>query len=94
MITALGIRNFKRFTTLNLAFRQLTVLTGVNGTGKSTALQGLLLARQAAENPSAHVVQLNGPYGLGLGEALDILHPDADQQEIEIRIETADALYR
>lgn len=94
MITALGIRNFKRFITLDLAFRQLTVLTGVNGTGKSTALQGILLARQAAENASAHVVQLNGPYGLGLGEAFDILHPDADQQEIEIRIETAQAPYR
>jgi len=91
VITALGIRNFKRFIDLDLTFRQLTVLTGVNGTGKSTVLQGLLLARQAGESDGAHVVQLNGPYGLALGEALDILHPDADRQEIEIRIEAADA---
>jgi predicted ATPase len=86
MITALGIRNFKRFTSLDLALRQLTVLTGLNGAGKSTALQGLLLARQAAENAGARVVQLNGPYGLALGEAFEVLHPEAEPQEIEIRV--------
>lgn len=86
MITALRIRNFKRFTSLELPLRKLTVLTGLNGTGKSTALQGLLLARQAAEREEAHVVQLNGPFGLALGEALDILHPDADPQQIEVAV--------
>jgi predicted ATPase len=89
MISNLGIRNFKLFKSLDLPLRQLTVLTGLNGAGKSTVLQALLLARQAAEDPSAHVVQLNGPYGLSLGEALDILHPAAERQEIEILL-TAD----
>ncbi|HEX5493066.1 MAG TPA: AAA family ATPase [Mycobacteriales bacterium] len=65
MITSLGIRNLKRFLSVELEFRPLTVLTGLNGTGKSTAIHALLLARQAAENPDASVVQLNGP---ALGE--------------------------
>lgn len=86
MITDLKIRNFKRFSALELPLRRLTVLTGLNGTGKSTVLQSLLLARQAAEKEDLHVVQLNGPYGLALGEALDVLHPDADPQEIEISV--------
>ncbi|HET8684255.1 MAG TPA: DUF3696 domain-containing protein [Micromonosporaceae bacterium] len=83
MITSLGLSNFKRFHSLDLSFAPLTVLTGLNGTGKSTVVQSLLLARQAA---GAGVVQLNGPDGLALGEAFDVLHPDAEQQVIEIRV--------
>jgi predicted ATPase len=94
MITALGIRNFKRFSSLEFALRPLTVLTGLNGAGKSTAIQALLLARQVSEEAGAHVVQLNGPYGLALGEANDILHPEAERPEIEIRIDAGGTAYR
>jgi predicted ATPase len=51
MIDALTIRGFKRFKSVSFPFRTLTVLTWLNGAGKSTALQALLLARQVAENP-------------------------------------------
>ncbi|WP_322761818.1 DUF3696 domain-containing protein [Frankia sp. Cr2] len=94
MTTTLAIRNFKRFVSIELEIRPLTVLTGLNGTGKSTAIQALLLARQVAENAGARVVQLNGPYGLALGEAFDILHPEAERQEIEIRIDVGEVPYR
>ena len=84
MISELGIRNFKCFALLDLPLRDLTVLTGINGAGKSTVLQALLLARQAAENAGSQVVKLNGPYGLELGEAHDVLYPDADPPVIEV----------
>ncbi len=91
MITRLGIRNFKCFAAIDLEFRPLTILTGINGAGKSTILQAILLARQAAENREVNVIKLNGPYGLELGEAHDVLHPDADPPEIEILVgESAD----
>lgn len=83
MIISLRLRNFKRFQALDLPFAALTVLTGLNGTGKSTVIQSLLLARQAA---GADVVQLNGPDGLALGEAFDVLHPDAEEQVIEVKV--------
>lgn len=86
MITSLAIRNFKCFLSLDLEFLPLTVLTGINGAGKSTVIQAMLLARQAIENPSDKVVQLNGPYGLSLGEALDVLHPEATRPSIEISV--------
>ena len=89
MIEKLGIRGFKRFTSAELSFRPLTVLTGLNGTGKSTAIQALLLARQVAADPLAKVVQLNGPYGLALGEAFDVLHPQAVDIEITIGEDSA-----
>lgn len=87
MITSLGIRHFKRFADASFAFRPLTVLTGLNGTGKSTVIQALLLARQLAETDGDGVVQLNGPYGLALGEAHEIQHIDAPDSVVEIRID-------
>lgn len=84
MIDSLDISGFKRFKSMSLLFRPLTVLTGLNGTGKSTIIQALLLCRQIGENPATKVVQLNGPYGLALGEANDVLHPEATQIEIAL----------
>ncbi|MFE3994262.1 DUF3696 domain-containing protein [Streptomyces goshikiensis] len=87
MITSLGIRHFKRFADTTFALRPLTVLTGLNGTGKSTVIQTLLLARQLADTPGTGVVRLNGPYGLALGEAHELLHPDAPESIIGVRVE-------
>jgi predicted ATPase len=88
MITRLTIRNFKRFAAAELQFRPLTVLTGLNGTGKSTAIQALLLVRQSCSSGS-RIVQLNGPDGLALGEAFDVLHPEATEQKVLVKV-TAD----
>ncbi|MET7291262.1 DUF3696 domain-containing protein [Streptomyces griseoloalbus] len=86
MITSLRVRHFKRFTDASFALRPLTVFTGLNGTGKSTTIQSLLLTRQLADASADRVVQLNGPYGLALGEAHEVLHPDAPDSTIEIQI--------
>lgn len=86
MITSVGIRHFKRFVDASFSLRPLTVLSGLNGTGKSTLIQTLLLARQYADAPGSRVVQLNGPYGLALGEAHEVLHPDAPDSTIEIEL--------
>ena len=62
--------------------RPLTVLTGLNGGGKTSILHALLLARQSsAGSPPPDFVQLNGPFGLDLGEVQDVLHLDADPDE-------------
>ncbi|MBQ0987718.1 DUF3696 domain-containing protein [Streptomyces sp. F63] len=93
MITSLGIRNFKRFTDASFTFRPFTVLTGLNGTGKSTTIQALLMARQLADSRGSGVVQLNGPYGLALGEAHEVLHPSAPDSVIEIRLDNSDPAF-
>lgn len=90
MIERLVIHGFKRFKAARLDFARLTVLTGLNGTGKSTALQSLLLCRQIVEGPAAPVVQLNGPYGLALGEANDVFHPEATEIMLTVRDEGDD----
>ncbi|QBI56459.1 DUF3696 domain-containing protein [Streptomonospora litoralis] len=84
MITALEIRNFKRFTRASFDLGRLTVLSGLNGAGKSTVIQSLLLARQISELQSGNTIQLNGPYGLALGEAQELLRLDAEGSSIEL----------
>jgi predicted ATPase len=84
MLTRLSIRNFKTFSQLELDLAPLTVLTGFNSSGKSTVIQALLLAQVASQSDSW--VPLNGPYGLNLGEAGDVLHSKAVTNEISFQL--------
>ena len=47
MITNLTLRNFKLHNHTSLKFKGLTILTGMNGMGKSTIIQSLILLRQS-----------------------------------------------
>jgi len=73
MITSLDIRGFKRFSHCHIPFAPLTVLAGLNGAGKTTVIQALLLMREASLSRTG-TVALNGPFGLELGSAQDVLN--------------------
>ncbi|WP_328604514.1 DUF3696 domain-containing protein [Amycolatopsis sp. NBC_00345] len=47
MLTQLDLRNFKAFAEISIPLGGLTLLTGLNSSGKSTALQALALLRQS-----------------------------------------------
>lgn len=78
----LEIRDLKCFRDVTLEMRGLTLLTGLNSSGKSTTLQALLLADIAARGISE--VPLIGESGLAMGEAQDALHREAPGRGIEI----------
>ena len=82
MIRSLEIHNFKAFERIALRFGQLTVITGVNSSGKSSVLQAIALAEIASTTGPR--VQLNGSLGLALGEAQDVLNHRATEQLIEL----------
>ncbi len=84
MIDEIVITNFKRFSHLTMPFRRLTLLTGINSGGKSSVIQALLLLH--SEQLPGGAVPLNGPHGLALGEASDILNCNAASNEIEISL--------
>jgi predicted ATPase len=71
----------------SLRFGALTVLTGLNGSGKSTVVQALLLAHQASIS-SESTVPLVDSTGLNLGTAAEILNYDARDSYIRIGIES------
>lgn len=75
MIDRLLIKGFKRFKEMPLSMKPLTVLTGLNGAGKTSVIHALLLMREATKNP---IVMLSGPFDLQLGTAEDVVNWDSD----------------
>jgi|GEM_PF-2268100 len=55
MISQISLENFKCFKQAELNFNKLTILTGVNSTGKSSAVQPLLLLRNNHLNDSENI---------------------------------------
>jgi predicted ATPase len=86
MITSLEIVGFKRFASCALEFAPLTVLAGLNGAGKTSAIQALLLAREASL-PGARTVPLNGPFGMELGSVQDVLNTESSKIEFMVRFD-------
>ncbi|MDR2757335.1 MAG: DUF3696 domain-containing protein [Planctomycetaceae bacterium] len=84
------IKNFKCFIDTQIPMNRLTVLTGVNGVGKSSFIQSILLFRQLVDfvkdNPKGYVpdhsVPLNGQYLLALGDSSGILSNNASDNNI------------
>ena len=81
MIRELAVKNFKCFESLKLELRSLNVLMGLNGMGKSTILQSLLLLRQSNQENGLSWLKLNGKYGT-LGNGSDVLSEKAEDEEI------------
>lgn len=72
MITSIEIAGFKRFESDHVPMAPLTVLTGLNGSGKTSLVQAILLLCGTKSSDAS--VALNGPYGLELGTAGDVLN--------------------
>lgn len=84
MINKIEIRGFKRFQQEPFDFSPMTVLTGLNGSGKTSVIQALLLAWEASADTNS-MVRLNGPFGLELGTAEDVRNWNSDDS-IEIHV--------
>jgi predicted ATPase len=78
MISSVRIQRIKRFQDETIPFKLLTVLCGTNGGGKTTVIHSILLARLAAQQ---NEIDLGNVFGQRLGEASDLLHVGADQNE-------------
>jgi len=80
MISSLHLHNFKCFGDQNFALKPLTLLTGLNSTGKSSVLQSLLLLRQShQEHILAAGLMLNGDL-VNIGFGKDILFESAKDE--------------
>ncbi len=84
MLDSLELKNFKCFQQQKIAFRPLTLLTGVNSAGKSTTIQALLLLQQTfTEHRKAPEAQLSGELvNLGLPE--DVLNSNAEDDAFSL----------
>ena len=90
MITNLKIQNFKSHSNTNLNLSNLNILTGMNGMGKSSVLQALLLLRQTyGKNMLDKGLELKGNL-CQLGTAKDALYQSAENDLINFVIKSND----
>jgi len=94
VIAEIRLENFKRFRNLRLKTTNLTVLTGANGSGKTSILHSLLLARQMSRQPDKSYVELNGVDTLELGGAEDIIHREASEDLTAVEVLEAQGKHR
>ena len=84
MLRRIGLENFKCFKELDLPCTPLNLLCGLNGMGKSSVIQALLVLRQSfasRELQAGHLV-LGGEL-IDLGAGSDVLFEDADEEVIQ-----------
>ena len=87
MLTQLELRSFKCFEILRLPLAQLTLLTGLNASGKSSVLQALVLLHQTMrEHEWSTRLALNG-IGARLGAVADVVDEQSSKTDFGISLE-------
>ncbi|MBX7240120.1 MAG: DUF3696 domain-containing protein [Bacteroidia bacterium] len=92
MITSISLTNFKCYgETTTFPLSKINLLTGINGKGKSSFLQSLLLFRQSVEhNPNTKSLILNGSC-VNLGAFKDVKNKyKPNDMPIYVKFETYD----
>lgn len=91
MLKSLRLQNFKCFEDQQIPLSSLTLLAGINGMGKSSVMQSLLLIRQSILQkmlPGKGLL-LNGP-SVSLGTAKDVFFENAQDDKLGIEVLGAD----
>lgn len=87
MLNNIHFKNFKCFNNCKIPLKNLSVLAGENGCGKSTVIQAILLLKQSYERKQdLNNIIISGEY-INLGNSSDLLNEYTEESEIGISIE-------
>lgn len=86
MIEKIGLTNFKCFVRLSLDLKPLTLLTGFNAAGKSTAIQALLAIAQTCKEKIANPELLIDGAMIALGSPAEIVNDQSQGNKIGIEV--------
>ncbi|MBR3757499.1 MAG: DUF3696 domain-containing protein [Bacteroidaceae bacterium] len=94
MLEYIVLKNFKCFDELQIRLAPLTLVTGMNGVGKSTLIQSLLIIRQSfvARYLQDGYISLNGEL-VNLINGSALLYNQANDECVEVRIEDEEDEY-
>ncbi|CAM3930791.1 DUF3696 domain-containing protein [Mucilaginibacter galii] len=90
MISTINIKNFKSIKDYTFRLQNLNVLMGINGMGKSTFIQSLLLLKQSGRLQFGEI-QLNGDY-VNIGNTKDALYQYSKKESLSINLEFSDGV--
>lgn len=93
MLSFLRLQNFKAAKDLPLRLGGLTVLAGLNGSGKSTVLQSLAVLKQSHSIENHHVLRLRGPL-VQLGTYADLHTEGSDSDLVTIEVREEERVFR
>lgn len=89
MLSYLRLKNFKSAKDLGVELKPLTVLAGLNGSGKSSVLQAIALLKQTLDQPGPkRTIPLRGPL-VRLGRSEDVHFDGADSSELCLSVKAA-----
>lgn len=89
MINKLKLKNFKAARSLSIELAPLTLLSGLNGSGKSTVLQSLAVLKQSYQARTHNALTLSGPL-VFLGQGSDVLSEGAETDTVSISVTSGD----
>jgi predicted ATPase len=93
LISQIELRNFKCFISLKLPLGRITLLTGLNAAGKSTAIQSILLIAQTLRaKEGSPELWLNGPL-LHLGAPGDVIAQTANNLQLGLATDSVSCLW-
>jgi len=84
MIQVIGIKNFKSIKEVQIETKSLNLLMGLNGMGKSSFIQSLLLLMQS-DKLEQNIFDLKGSL-VQIGQGRDALYQYANEEQIEFLI--------
>lgn len=89
MLENIKISNFKSLKSCDLNFKNLNVLSGINGSGKSSLTQAIFLIKSLEHYSDFSSISLNNEYQ-NLGNIKDALFEGADEDKISINLKFKD----
>ncbi|NDK39032.1 DUF3696 domain-containing protein [Pseudoxanthomonas gei] len=93
MIEKIELSNFKSARCVSIRIAALTVLAGLNGSGKSTTLQALALLKQSLDlSKEGDVLALRGPL-VNMGRVEDVLFEGAQDDTLKIGVVTSEGAF-
>ena len=94
MLRQIDLEHFKCFSTLKLPLRELTLLSGLNASGKSSVIQALALLHQTAREQEWSIrLMLNGST-VRLGTTVDVVDNVSGRRSCGIALLNDDIVYR
>lgn len=82
----ISIKNFKSIVNLSdYELKPLTLLAGINSSGKSSLIQSILLLKQSVESDTKKILKLDGPY-LYANNLLDLIYQKKKSNNFNIAL--------